>query len=89
METIKILTQEDLNIFKQQLLQEFQEILKTTSEPDTPWIKARDARKMLSLSENSLKQLRIQKKLTRVKLGGSFYYSKQEILSLFNERTIQ
>jgi len=82
---IEIITIEDLRNFRQELLTTIKELLKV-DDSDPKWLKAKEVKNLLSVSDNTLRQLRIEGKLTRVRVGRSYYYDKQQVLNLFTER---
>jgi len=84
---IEIITIEDLKNFKQELLNTIKELLKVDDTKDHRWLKAKEVKTLLSVSDNTLRQLRIVGKLTRIRVGRSYYYDKQQVLNLFTERS--
>lgn len=55
----------------------------------TDWLKSRAVRKMLDISPGTLQNLRITGKVRFKKVLGSYYYSKEDLLQLFNENRDQ
>lgn len=83
---IEIITTEDLRNFKQDVLNTIKEMLKVDDGNNPEWIKAKEVKTLLSVSDNTLRQLRIEGKLSRILMGRSYYYNKQEVQNLFTER---
>lgn len=80
---LEILTKEDLQAFRVQLLNDLKEWFAakaTTSE--RAWLKGSEVKKLLKISHNTLQNLRISGKLHPTKVGGIFYYSQEEINQL-------
>jgi len=46
----------------------------------TIWLRSRDVRKMLSISDSTLQSMRINGAIPAYKLGTSWFYNEQEIL---------
>lgn len=86
METINIITPTDLKILKNEILDGIKEALKENKTEDRQYLKSSEVKSLINISENTLKQLRIQKKLTRILVGRSYFYNKDEVLNLFKER---
>jgi len=80
---IEIVTKDDLQIFRLQLLEDFRKILdqpKTNAEKS--WLRSSEVRQLLKISPGTLQNLRITGKLNPTKLGGILYYSLNEVHSL-------
>lgn len=75
-----IITMEDLNQFKSELLREMKGIIGQNNEgQNKEWLRSTEVRKMLKISAGTLQNLRINGTLPFRKIGGSMYYSKTEI----------
>lgn len=83
---VEMLTREDLQRFKTELLEELKEALSESrrSEAKT-WLKSAEVRKMLKISPGTLQNLRISGALPYTKVGGSLYYKYEDILKLLGE----
>ena len=85
METI---TKEDLEILRFQLFADLKELLEKQGEPKTDskeWLRSRDVKKMLSISDAALQNLRIRGVVHPVKISGLYYYKTEELKSLFKQ----
>lgn len=82
-------TKEDLRQFGLVLIDKIRsmvEVSKPREEPvEVGWLKARVVRKMLDISAGSLQNLRITGKVRFKKVLGSYYYSKADLMQLFND----
>ncbi len=78
---IDIITKQDLEAFKAELLFEISEILKP--ERKKRWLTSKDVLKLLSCSASSLQTLRIKGEVKGTKIGGKWYYDYFEIEKLF------
>lgn len=83
----EIVTVEDLQIFRMQLLHDLKQILadiqKREEKPE--WLKSNEVRKLLSISPGTLQNMRINGQLHPVKIAGSWYYSLLDINTLFKK----
>jgi len=82
------ITKEDLENLRHQL---FADLRKLFEKPETPdpkpkeWLRSRDVKKMLSISDAALQNLRIRGLVHPVKISGLYYYKTEEVRSLFNQ----
>lgn len=81
---VEIITKEDLNQFRIDLLKDISELFNRETKPTAQWLKSKDVRKLLNISSGTLQQLRINRKLVFVKIGGTFYYKQSAIEELLN-----
>ena len=79
---IEILTKEDLQSFRLQLLEDISLLLKPNPANTKQWLKSSEGRTLLKISPGTLQNLRITGKLSPSKIGGSFYYRMDEIEKL-------
>ena len=76
---VNILTAEDLQHFKKELLGEFKELLKKESPTQKQWLKSDEVKKLLKVSPGTLQTLRINGTLLYTKIGGLIYYDYDHI----------
>jgi len=69
MMTNELLTREDLQQFRMQLLSELKEVLQQSKQSTKQWLKSSEVRKMLGISDGTLQNLRITRSLPYTKLG--------------------
>lgn len=55
----------------------------TQKKEQREWLRSRDVKKMLSISDASLQNLRIRGLVHPVKISGLYYYKSEEVKSLF------
>lgn len=77
--TNELLTREDLQHFRTQLLNELKEVLQQTNQTTKQWLKSSEVRKMLGISHGTLQNLRINRSLPYTKLGGIMFYKYEDI----------
>jgi hypothetical protein len=79
MMTNELLTREDLQQFRTQLLDELKEVLQQSKQSTKQWLKSSEVRKMLGISHGTLQNLRITRSLPYTKLGGIMFYKYEDI----------
>ena len=82
---LEVITKEDLQQFRAQLLNDIREMLKPQqAKLVKPWLKNSEVRKLLNISSNTVQRLRISGKLRSSKVGGIHYYRYEDIEKLLN-----
>lgn len=79
-----IITQEDLEQFKVELLEEIKEIVTTKPndkdlKKETRWLKSHQVQRLLGISPGTLQNLRINGTIPFTKVGGVILYSQEQI----------
>jgi len=83
---VEIITKEDLEMFRIQLLRDISELLKPAqAEPQKEWLKSSEVRKILRVSAGTLQNLRVTGKLKPSKINGTYYYRSKEITNLLEK----
>ena len=83
-----IITPEDLEKFRLDLLNQIKELLYQKTGNSSPvqeekkWIKSHEVQRQLGISPGTLQTLRINGTIPYTKLGGVIYYDKQNIESI-------
>ena len=82
--TYEIITQEDLQKFRLQLLEDLTRMLSGMVQPQSnkEWLRSSEVRKLLGISHGTLQNLRVKNILPHRKIGGLMYYKYQDILGL-------
>ncbi|WP_299527104.1 helix-turn-helix domain-containing protein [uncultured Lutibacter sp.] len=76
----KIITPEDLNEFKNELLENIKSLMNhQTGKVAKKWIKSTEVKEFLGISNGTLQNLRINGTIPYTKVGGVIYYDLQEI----------
>ena len=83
---IEILTREELQRFKSELIEEIKQTIRT-DKPVTnkQFLRSSEVRKLLKISSGTLQNLRIKGILPYEKIGGIFYYAYADIEQLLGE----
>lgn len=83
--SIQIVTKEDLENFKQDILNRMQDLLKGGSANHKKWLKSSEVRKLLKISPGTLQNLRINGHLPYTKIGGTIFYAYEDIIEMLEE----
>lgn len=85
----QVLTLEDLQEFKKDLLQEMKSLFEGSTNGKTKkWLKSTEVREMLGISPGTLQNLRINGTLPYSKMGGVIYYDHDEIQRILSTNRI-
>lgn len=82
--TYEIITQEDLQKFRLQLLENLTRMLSGAVQPqlNKEWLRSSEVRKILGISHGTLQNLRVKNILPHKKVGGLMYYRYRDIVRL-------
>lgn len=81
-----IITLEDLQNFKQELLTEIQKLLsQRQTTPARKWLKSNEVRRLLLVSPGTLQNLRVNGTLPFTKIGGVIFYDYDDIQKMIEE----
>ncbi|CAM3777025.1 helix-turn-helix domain-containing protein [Flavobacterium gelidilacus] len=84
----QLITVDDLNHFRMQLLEDIKQIMQGASNQiikNRQWLKAGEVRKLLNISPGTLNTLRINGKIKNTKIGKNVYYNYDDINKLLNQ----
>jgi hypothetical protein len=79
---IAIITKEDLQQFKIELLESIEKLLQGKKTEDKLWLRTSEVRKLLNISAGTLQNLRINGTLSYSKIGGVLFYNYKDIEKL-------
>lgn len=82
---ISIITKEDLQQFKTELLEDIKELLHGKTTEQKLWLRTSEVKKLLNISSGTLQNLRINGTLSYSKIGGTLYYSYKDIEKLLTD----
>lgn len=86
----QLITTDDLQDFKIDLLDNFSKLLKEHSgQPSRKWLKSYEVRKILDISPGTLQNLRVNGTLPYTKIGGVIYYEYADIQKMLQENKSQ
>lgn len=87
--SIEVLTKEDLQLFRVQLLSDIRTMLLSLNphagNQKMEGFKTGDVRNVLGCSVNKLMSLRIARKIRWKKIGGTVYYNREDVKRLLEE----
>nr|WP_276349282.1 helix-turn-helix domain-containing protein [Daejeonella sp. JGW-45] len=83
---IEIISKEDLQQFKNELIEEIRSIIKTEQSETKQWLRSKDVRKMLKISPGTLQTLRINGTLPFTKVGSIMFYKHEDIVRLLDNK---
>lgn len=84
-----VLTVEDLQDFKKELLQELKSLFPNhKAGNEKKWLKSKEVRNMLGISSGTLQTLRINGTIPYSKMGGVIYYDNEEIQRILHSNRI-
>ncbi|MCH7411518.1 helix-turn-helix domain-containing protein [Belliella sp. DSM 111904] len=87
---VEIITQEDLDKFRRELLEDIKRLLKIISgQPTKKWLKSFEVRKLLGISPGTLQNLRVNGTLPYTKVGGVLYYDQDDIQKMLQANKFQ
>lgn len=84
---VELITREDLEVFKKELLQEIRRNTphpRKSAEEPKEWLKSYEVRKLLGISAGTLQNLRLNETLPYTKIGGLMYYRYEDIRRLMD-----
>lgn len=76
---IEVITREDLNEFRILLLNDLKELIQNKPHEQKQWLKSKEIRSLLNISNGTLQNMRINGTLSYTKIGGIIYYSSKDI----------
>ena len=81
---VELITKEDLNTFKVEVLNEIRQILKPKGNNPTQkeWLKSYEVRKLLSISPGKLQNMRVNGTIEFTQIGGLMFYKYDDIVKL-------
>lgn len=86
----RTLTFGDLQKFKSDLLIEFRQIVREaiTGKAQKKWMKSNEVRRLLSISPGTLQTMRNIKVISFIKIGGTIYYDREDIHTMFEKNKV-
>ena len=84
--SISIITKEDLQQFKTELLEGIEQLIKQKTTEQKLWLRTSEVKSLLNISSGTLQNLRINGTLSCSKIGGTLYYNYNDIQKLLLEQ---
>lgn len=82
--SVELLTKEDLQTFRLQLLSDLKALINTKENANVEWLRSNEIKKKLKISPGTLQNLRISGKLKPTKIGGIYFYRNSDLEKLFS-----
>ena len=82
---IALITKEDLQQFKIELLESIEKLLQGKKTEEKLWLRTSEVRKLLNISAGTLQNLRINGTLSYSKIGGVLFYNYKDIEKLLTD----
>jgi hypothetical protein len=81
---VNIITKEDLQEFKDELLKEIKNLFNVKISEQKLWLRSSEVRKLLNISSGTLQNLRNEGTITYTRIGGTLYYNYKDIEKMLN-----
>jgi hypothetical protein len=82
---IEVITREDLQVLRQQLLDDIKELLSTNKNTTSKeWLRSSEVRKLLKISPGTLQNLRINGQLSPTKVNGIYFYKYGDVMKMLD-----
>ena len=79
---VEIVTKEDLEVFRERLLQDLKDLFKKKPEEPKKYLKSYQVKNMLKISSGTLHTLRANGTLKFTRIGHIIYYNYDDIMQL-------
>lgn len=87
--SVEILTKQDLEDFKGQLIQEIKDLLLSPDINTDKWMRSSEIRRFLKISPGTLQTLRVKGLLPYTKIGGVIFYNYRDVLRMLEGNKFQ
>lgn len=81
---IELVTLSDLESFKKEIIAEISTLLQGKTEPKK-WLRSKDVKKLLNISDGTLQTLRVNGTLPFTKMGKTMYYEYSDVIKILTE----
>ena len=82
---VEIVTREDLQLLRVQLLNDIRQLVGSTEKQPKEWLKNSEVMKLLKVSASTVQRLRVGGSLRSTKVGGTHYYRWEDIQRLLEK----
>ena len=79
---IELITKEDLENLKAEMLKEIKYLIKPADSLNKKWLKSNEVRKLLNISPGTLQNLRINGTLPFTRVGSIIFYKQEDITTI-------
>lgn len=78
---IELITRADFHTLKSEIVDEIKKLFQSPAD-QKEWLKSADVMQMLGCSPGTLQNLRVNGTLPFTKMGGTIYYSRQDVMKM-------
>lgn len=89
MGSIIVISKEDFDQFKKELIDEIKKILQPSIKNKIKWLRSSDVREMLNISDSTLQTFRINGTIPAYKLDTTWFYKYDEIVDVLERGRIK
>jgi len=86
MAQIGLITKDDLDFFKQDLIREISALIKPQNHDPKQWLRSVEVTRLLHISPDTLQNFRVNGTLTFTKVGGIFFYKYDDIIKALEKK---
>lgn len=79
MASLLLISKDEFDSFKSEVLSQLQKLQPSVNNSE--WLRSKDVRKMLNISDSTLQTMRINGTIPSYKLGTSWFYKHDEIIA--------
>ncbi len=83
---IDIITKEDIQQLKTELLEEIKKLLGQKVSEQKLWLRSSEVRELLNISSGTLQNLRVTGMLSYTRVGGTIYYNYKDIEEMLKKK---
>lgn len=83
---VNIITQEDLQEFKEELLAEIRNLFQIKNSDQKLWLRSSEVKELLKISTGTLQNLRVNGTLSYTRVGGTLYHNYKDIEKMLNNK---
>ncbi|WP_312824793.1 helix-turn-helix domain-containing protein [Epilithonimonas sp.] len=83
---INLVTIEDLQEFKTELLEEIKNLFYIKNSEQKLWLRSSEVKELLKISSGTLQNLRINGSLSFTRVGGTLYYNYKDIEKMLENK---
>lgn len=84
--SVNIITKEDLQEFKIELLEEIKDLFHIKTTQQKLWLRSSEVKELLKISTGTLQTFRRNGTLSYTRIGGILYYNDKDIEKLMNPK---
>lgn len=88
---VEVITKEDLQAFRLQLLEDLEGVVRKIKDEQTQkgWLRNQDLKKMLGVSDGTLFTLRQSGKLRASKIGNLYFYQREDVEKMLKQNLLK